>query len=116
MPRKEKENVAEMLAKAGIKPETLYNTAKKLDEDKKMYGGSNLELRRHAAGYLGNDIGNRFTYNDKGQIVIQFNGNFLTLEDIKKELGQSSAEVEKVKDSKKGKFFNRPKTLADYGY
>ena len=107
LPKKEGTNLSSFLQGYGINPDTFYNAFARLTKDKNEYGGSITELRRHATGYLGKDLGNMFTYNENGDVVININGTLLTPEEFKKDLESSSGTIEDIKKDKT-KYFYKP--------
>lgn len=89
----------------------IFNTMKLLDEiNRKNPNLSTEDLRRKASYYVGEKASQKFTFDDHGQVILNFNGNFLTLEDLQHMIERGAkAEVEK-KQSWWDRFTNKPTT------
>lgn len=89
----------------------IFNTMKLLDEiNRKNPNLSTEDLRRKASYYVGEKASQKFTFDDHGQVNLNFNGNFLTLEDLQHMIERGAkAEVEK-KQSWWDRFTNKPTT------
>ena len=84
---------------------------KLLDEiNRKNPNLSTEDLRKKASYYVGEKASQKFTFDDHGQVILNFNGNFLTLEDLQHMIERGAkAEVEK-KQSWWDRFTNKPTT------
>lgn len=89
----------------------IFNTMKLLDEiNRKNPNLSTEDLRKKASYYVGEKASQKFTFDDHGQVILNFNGNFLTLEDLQHMIERGAkAEVEK-KQSWWDRFTNKPTT------
>lgn len=102
------QNFAQQLGASGS---NILNTMKLLDEiNRKNPNLSTEDLRKKASYYVGEQASQKFTFDDHGQVVLNFNGNFLTLEDLQHMIERGAkAEVEK-KQSWWDRFTNKPTT------
>lgn len=102
------QNFAQQLGTSGS---NILNTMKLLDEiNRKNPNLSTEDLRKKASYYVGEQASQKFTFDDHGQVVLNFNGNFLTLEDLQHMIKRGAkAEVEK-KQSWWNRFTNKPTT------
>ena len=102
------QNFAQQLGTSGS---NILNTMKLLDEiNRKNPNLSTEDLRRKASYYVGEKASQKFTFDDHGQVILNFNGNFLTLEDLQHMIERGAkAEVEK-KQSWWDRFTNKPTT------
>lgn len=102
------QNFAQQLGSSGS---NILNTMKLLDEiNRKNPNLSTEDLRKKASYYVGEQASQKFTFDDHGQVVLNFNGNFLTLEDLQHMIKRGAkAEVEK-KQSWWNRFTNKPTT------
>lgn len=102
------QNFAQQLGASGS---NILNTMKLLDEiNRKNPNLSTEDLRKKASYYVGEQASQKFTFDDHGQVVLNFNGNFLTLEDLQHMIKRGAkAEVEK-KQSWWNRFTNKPTT------
>lgn len=102
------QNFAQQLGTSGS---NILNTMKLLDEiNRKNPNLSTEDLRKKASYYVGKQASQKFTFDDHGQVVLNFNGNFLTLEDLQHMIERGAkAEVEK-KQSWWDRFTNKPTT------
>lgn len=95
----------------GTSGSNILNTMKLLDEiNRKNPNLSTEDLRKKASYYVGKQASQKFTFDDHGQVILNFNGNFLTLEDLQHMIERGAkAEVEK-KQSWWDRFTNKPTT------
>lgn len=95
----------------GTSSSNILNTMKLLDEiNRKNPNLSTEDLRKKASYYVGKQASQKFTFDDHGQVILNFNGNFLTLEDLQHMIERGAkAEVEK-KQSWWDRFTNKPTT------
>lgn len=95
----------------GASGSNILNTMKLLDEiNRKNPNLSTEDLRKKASYYVGEQASQKFTFDDHGQVVLNFNGNFLTLEDLQHMIERGAkAEVEK-KQGWWDRFTNKPTT------
>lgn len=102
------QNFAQQLGTSGS---NILNTMKLLDEiNRKNPNLSTEDLRKKASYYVGEQASQKFTFDDHGQVILNFNGNFLTLEDLQHMIERGAkAEVEK-KQSWWDRFTNKPTT------
>lgn len=102
------QNFAQQLGSSGS---NILNTMKLLDEiNRKNPNLSTEDLRKKASYYVGEQASQKFTFDDHGQVILNFNGNFLTLEDLQHMIERGAkAEVEK-KQSWWDRFTNKPTT------
>ena len=102
------QNFAQQLGTSGS---NVLNTMKLLDEiNRKNPNLSTEDLRKKASYYVGEQASQKFTFDDHGQVILNFNGNFLTLEDLQHMIERGAkAEVEK-KQSWWDRFTNKPTT------
>lgn len=102
------QNFAQQLGTSGS---NILNTMKLLDEiNRKNPNLSTEELRKKASYYVGEKASQKFTFDDHGQVILNFNGNFLTLEDLQHMIERGAkAEVEK-KQGWWDRFTNKPTT------
>ena len=102
------QNFAQQLGTSGS---NILNTMKLLDEiNRKNPNLSTEDLRKKASYYVGEKASQKFTFDDHGQVILNFNGNFLTLEDLQHMIERGAkAEVEK-KQSWWDRFTNKPTT------
>ncbi len=88
MPKKDPKNFSEYLGNLGVNPQTFYDTFKNLNTHKKDFGGMTELLQMEARSKLGKELGSKVEFR-KGELVVNFNGNFLTLEDLQHEIGRA---------------------------
>lgn len=102
------QNFAQQLGTSGS---NILNTMKLLDEiNRKNPNLSTEDLRKKASYYVGEQASQKFTFDDHGQVILNFNGNFLTLEDLQHMIERGAkAEVEK-KQGWWDRFTNKPTT------
>ena len=102
------QNFAQQLGTSGS---NILNTMRLLDEiNRKNPNLSTEDLRKKASYYVGEQASQKFTFDDHGQVILNFNGNFLTLEDLQHMIERGAkAEVEK-KQSWWDRFTNKPTT------
>ena len=102
------QNFAQQLGTSGS---SILNTMKLLDEiNRKNPNLSTEDLRKKASYYVGEQASQKFTFDDHGQVILNFNGNFLTLEDLQHMIERGAkAEVEK-KQGWWDRFTNKPTT------
>lgn len=95
----------------GTSGSNILSTMKLLDEiNRKNPNLSTEDLRKKASYYVGEQASQKFTFDDHGQVILNFNGNFLTLEDLQHMIERGAkAEVEK-KQSWWDRFTNKPTT------
>lgn len=82
---KDKTSLGSYLETQGVSPANLYNAMQKAQEftSPEMSRGF---IQNYLANYVGKDVAKTVQYNDNGQLVVNFKGNFLTMEDIQNEL------------------------------
>ena len=73
----------EYLTSQGITRDKLKSAMEEIN--KKKYGGTALAQMK-ARELLGNELGNKVMYNH-GELVVNFNGNFITMDEIKQNIG-----------------------------
>lgn len=73
----------EYLASQGVTRDKLKTAMEEIN--KKKYGGTALAQMK-ARELLGNELGNKVMYNH-GELVVNFNGNFITMDEIKQNIG-----------------------------
>lgn len=73
----------EYLTSQGVTRDKLKSAMEEIN--KKKYGGTQL-AQMEARRLLGNDLGNKVMYNH-GELVVNFNGNFITMDEIKQNIG-----------------------------
>lgn len=73
----------EYLASQGVTRDKLKTAMEEIN--KKKYGGTSL-AQTEARRLLGNELGNKVMYNH-GELVVNFNGNFITMDEIKQNIG-----------------------------
>lgn len=95
----------------GTSGSNILNTMKLLDKiNRKNPNLSTEDLRKKASYYVGEQAAQKFTFDDHGQVVFNFKGNFLTLEDLQHMIKRGAeAEIEK-KRSWWDRFTNKPTT------
>lgn len=81
----------EYLEIQGISVDKFKSTMETLNKGR--YGGTEAIMQAEARKLLGNDLGDKVEY-DNGQLVIKFNGNYITMDEIR---GTASTEPIKGK-------------------
>lgn len=110
-PTTELSNWSNWLSTVGVSQSNTLATLKKLQDIYNASGGtmSLQDLRARAGYYLGDKATKDIVIDDKGQIVLNFNGSFLTYSEIE-DMIKKGAE-QKVKSEKQGiwgNLFNKP--------
>ena len=98
-----KPTFSEYLATQGVTLEQLKNTMETLNKKSGQYAGIQIIMQQDAQKLLGKDLGNKVEY-DNGQLVIKFNGNYITMDEIKQHLMQQTPI--KSKDGKRMMLFH----------
>lgn len=105
------------LSTMGISQSNTLSTLNLLQDAYNKSGGkmSIEELRKKAGYYLG-DKASRYIYvNDKGQVQVNFNGSFLTYEELQDMIKRATQENDKRKEGFWSKFLARPANRDDDG-
>lgn len=74
----------EYLMSQGITADKFKSAMETLNKGR--YGGTQEIMQAEARRLLGKDLGNKVEYNN-GQLVVNFNGNFITMDEIKQDVG-----------------------------
>ena len=103
-------NWSNWLSTAHVSQSNVLATLKLLKEAVDKSGGkmTNEELRQRASYYLGKEASRDITLNDNGQIMISFNGSFLTYEELQDMIKRATQEDNKKKEGFWSNLFVRP--------
>jgi len=103
-------NWSNWLSTANVSQSNVLATLKLLKEAVDKSGGkmTNEELRQRASYYLGKEASRDITLNDNGQIMISFNGSFLTYEELQDMIKRATQEDNKKKEGFWSNLFVRP--------
>lgn len=110
-------NWSNWLSSMGVSQSNTLATLKLLQKAYDASGGkmSAQELQKKASYYLGKEASRDVVVNDNGQIMLQFNGSFLTYSEIENMIKKSAEQ--KVKSEKRGiwsNLFNKPRKGDDF--
>lgn len=103
-------NWSNWLSSSNVSQSNVLATLKLLKEAVDKSGGkmTNEELRQRASYYLGKEVSRDITLNDNGQIMISFNGSFLTYEELQDMIKRATQEDNKRKEGFWSNLFVRP--------
>lgn len=102
-------NLEDYLKLQGVSGTNLYNTMTKIKKADELGGWTPDLITQYASGYLGKDVAKMIQYSDNGQLIVNFNGNFLTMEDIEKQLNLSIETNNNKKNVKNGsRYISKP--------
>ena len=86
----------EYLASQGVTRDKLKTAMETLDKRSGQYAGIQTLMQQDAQRLLGKEFGNKVMYNH-GELVVNFNGNFITLDEIKQNIGTAIEQTSKSK-------------------
>jgi len=100
----------EYLNKYGASESNILATMKAVQEAYNKSGGKMdiKDAQERASWYLGHDLGQKVTITDQGQVVLNFNGSFLTYEELQDMIKRATQEDNKKKEGFWSNLFNRP--------
>ena len=85
-----------------------------LDKRSGQYAGIQTLMQQDAQRLLGKEFGNKVMYNH-GELVVNFNGNFITMDEIKQNIGVAVQQASgmsqssiRSKDGRSMMYFYRP--------
>ena len=109
-------NWSNWLSTMGISQSNTLATLKLLQKAYDESGGkmSAQELQKKASYYLGKEASRDVVVNDNGQIMLQFNGSFLTYEELQDMIKRATLEDNKKKESFWSNLFNKPRKGDDF--
>lgn len=105
-------NWSNWLSTMGISQSNTLATLKLLQQAYNESGGkmSAQELQKKASYYLGKEASRDVVVNDNGQIMLQFNGSFLTYEELQDMIRRATLEDNKKKEGFWSNLFNKPES------
>jgi hypothetical protein len=104
-------NWSNWLSTMGVSQSNTLATLKLLQQAYNESGGkmSAQELQKKASYYLGKEASRDIVVNDNGQIMLQFNGSFLTYEELQDMIKRATLEDNKKKEGFWSNLFNKPR-------
>lgn len=104
------ENWRAHLTSVGASESNMLATLKALQEVYNKSGGkmSLQELQTRAGYYVGDKASRDINITDKGQVVVNFNGNFLTYEELQDMIKKGAEQEAKRKEGFWSNLFNKP--------
>lgn len=104
------ENWRAHLTEAGASESNILATLKTLQDIYNKSGGnmSADELRKRAGYYVGDKVSRDISITDKGQVVVNFNGSFLTYEELQDMIKKGTEQEAKRKEGFWSNLFNKP--------
>lgn len=100
----------EYLNNYGASESNILATMKAVQEAYNKSGGKMdiKDVQERASWYLGHDLGQKVTITDQGQVVLNFNGSFLTYEELQDMIKRATQEDNKKKEGFWNNLFNKP--------
>ena len=100
----------EYLNNYGASESNILATMKAVQEAYNKSGGKMdiKDVQERASWYLGHDLGQKVTITDQGQVVLNFNGSFLTYEELQSMIKRATQENNKKKEGFWNNLFNKP--------
>ena len=86
----------EYLISQGTNTDKFKSAMETLSKRSGQYAGIQTLMQQDAQRLLGKELGNKVMYN-RGELVVNFNGNFITLDEIKQNIGTAIEQTSKSK-------------------